>query len=62
MTLNEARKAIENKTIVEAKDDSDNWMVLTCLPDNNDSTVYYKPKGMGLFSYSTNLNNLILPK
>lgn len=39
-------------TMIEFVDDPNHWGTVTCLSDD-ETTVYYKPLGMGVFRSST---------
>jgi len=61
MTVAQVKQAIENKTILIIRGDSDNWCVPTCLSDC-ETLVYFKYKGMGYISGNALLCDLSLPK
>lgn len=59
MTVDEARKAVKNHTIVQWKDDPNNWGYFTCLSDD-ESIAYFHPKGCGFFKHAVDFTLLEL--
>ena len=66
LTLDQAKNAIENKTCIDFhyKDDEPKtwrWMVIMSLSDD-ETCIYYKPKGCGLTYLCASLDNIIVDK
>jgi len=66
MEIEEAKRAIRNRSIVDYRYPEDEetkwrWMIPTCLSDD-ESTIYYKINGMGLFSLASSLKNIIVTR
>jgi len=59
MTKDEAKKAIANRRIIRLIDEPERWGVPTCLSDD-ETTIYYKRRGMGLTRASATLEKVEL--
>lgn len=46
--------------LIQFKDEPDRWGIVTCLSDD-DSTVYYKPRGCGPFRSSAPIDKVEIP-
>ena len=60
MTVDEAKKAIRDKTPVKHEDLTwDSWGTLTCLSDD-ETLAYFKPKGASLFRGGIPIDKIVL--
>ena len=60
MTVDEAKKAIRDKTPVKHEDLTwDSWGTLTCLSDD-ETTAYYNRKGASLFRSSMTVDKIVV--
>jgi len=57
MTTEEAKKAIEQQAPVHQIDNTDAWGTITAL-SNDETTAYYRPRGVGSFRQSATLTQL----
>lgn len=61
MNIEDAKKAILYRIIVQHKDDPDRWGFITCLSDD-ESTAYIRKNGIQLIRYSITLDKIEFPK
>lgn len=61
MTIEEAKQAIARKSIIQFIEEPDRWGIPTCLSDD-ETTIYYKPCGMGLFRLSARIDQMEIGK
>lgn len=61
MTIQEARKAVANKTIIQFINEPNLWGTPTCLSDSEE-TIYFKPRGYNLLWLAASIDEMEIGK